>query len=64
LLSLHDGDAVSASGEFKVEIYDNGTGPRPGFTMFADRVLSAKRAKKERDRGHRISTRSTIRLLP
>jgi hypothetical protein len=57
LLALHGGDAVSASGEFKVEIYDKGSGPRPGFTLFADRVLSAKRAKNEREKERRSSTR-------
>jgi single-stranded DNA-binding protein len=48
LLSLKDGDAVSATGEFKVELYDKGGSTRIGFTIFADRVLSAKRQKREK----------------
>jgi hypothetical protein len=48
--SLHDGDAVSASGEFKAEVYDKGDGPRVGFTLFADRIISARKAKREKAR--------------
>jgi hypothetical protein len=48
LLALRDGDAISASGEFRAEIFDGRDGPRVGFTLFADRVISAKRPKRER----------------
>jgi hypothetical protein len=51
LLSLRDGDALSASGEFKAEAYDRGAGPKVGFTLFADRIISARRAKKQHQRG-------------
>jgi hypothetical protein len=48
LLSLKDGDAISATGEFKAEIYDGREGSRIGFTLFCDGVLGAKRKKRER----------------
>jgi hypothetical protein len=55
LHSLRDGDAVSATGEFKAEIYNKGTGPKIALTLFADRVISARRAKRERASERRLS---------
>jgi single-stranded DNA-binding protein len=46
LLSLHDGDSIAASGSFKAEIYNSRDGARISLTVFADRIISAKRAKK------------------
>jgi single-stranded DNA-binding protein len=48
LLSLHDGDGVAASGSFKAEIYDRGGGARISLTIFADRLISARRQKREK----------------
>jgi single-stranded DNA-binding protein len=48
LLTLRNGDAVSVSGDFKAEVYDGRSGPKVGFTIFADRAISAKRQKRER----------------
>jgi hypothetical protein len=47
LLSLRDGDALSASGEFIGENCNGRDGPKVGFTLFADRVLSAKHKRRE-----------------
>jgi len=47
LLSLHDGDAVAVTGEFKAETYDGRDGPRISYTLFCDRLISAKRRKRE-----------------
>jgi hypothetical protein len=47
-LRLRDGDGLAASGSFKAEIYDRGSGPRIGFTVFVDHLISAKRKKREK----------------
>jgi hypothetical protein len=53
LLSLRDGDGIAASGSFRTEVYDRGAGPKVGFTLFADRLISAKRQKREGDKERR-----------
>jgi hypothetical protein len=65
LLSLRDGDGIAASGSFRTEVYDRGAGPKVGFTLFADRLISAKRQKRERDKERREATKpgSTQRPL-
>jgi single-stranded DNA-binding protein len=57
LLSLHDGDGIAASGSFKAEIYDRGGGARIALTIFADRVISAKRQKRERAQDRKAEPR-------
>jgi hypothetical protein len=54
LLSLRDGDGIAASGSFKAEPFEGKDGPRVGFTIFADRVISAKKQKRERDQQRRV----------
>jgi hypothetical protein len=53
LLSLDDGDALAATGSFRTEVYDRGAGPKVGLTLFADRLISAKRQKGEREKERR-----------
>ena len=57
LMSLKDGEGIAASGSLKVEIYDRGSGPRLSYTLFADRLISAKRQKRERDQERRDARR-------
>jgi hypothetical protein len=57
MLSLKDGDALAATGEFKAEVFDGRNGPRISFTLFADRVISPKRKKRERDKDRRSEPR-------
>jgi single-stranded DNA-binding protein len=49
LLRLGDGDGVAVSGDFKVETYDKGGELRLSHTIFAERVISARRQKKKRE---------------
>ena len=58
LLGLHDGDGVAASGTFKAELYDARDGARISLTVLADRVISARRQKRERAQEHRAEQRS------
>ncbi len=57
LLQLHDGDGVAASGSFQVEPFERGGELRVSFTLFADRLISAKRQKRERDKEQRAEHR-------
>ena len=57
LLQLHDGDGVAASGSFKAEPYERGGELRVNLTLFADRLISAKRQKRERDQERRAEPR-------
>jgi single-stranded DNA-binding protein len=53
LLRLGDGDSVAVSGDFKVETFEKGGELRLSHTIFAERVISARRQKRQRgdDRG-------------
>ena len=59
LLGLHDGDGVAASGTFKAELYDGRDGVRISLTVLADRVISARRQKHEKDKTRQIEHHST-----
>ena len=49
LISLRNGDAVAVSGPLKAEMYaPNGNEPRLSLSVMADRIISAKRAKREK----------------
>lgn len=48
MLTLKAGDGMAASGSFKAELYERNGTQRISFTIFADRVISAKRQKRER----------------
>jgi hypothetical protein len=48
LLRLGDGDSAAVSGDFKVETYDKGGELRLSHTIFAERVISARRQKRQR----------------
>ena len=48
LSSLKAGDALAASGSFKAEIFEKGEVRRVSFTLFVDKVITAKRQKRER----------------
>ncbi len=50
MLSLRAGDGIAASGSFKAELYAKNGTQRISFTLFADRIISAKREKRERSR--------------
>ena len=50
LLELRAGDGVSVSGSFKAEVYAGTGTPRVSLSVIADRLISAKRRKRERDR--------------
>ena len=50
LLALRDGDGIAASGSFKAEVYEAREGMRVSLSILADRVISAKRQKRERDK--------------
>lgn len=54
LLSLRAGDGIAASGSFKVELYEKAGAQRLSYTVFADRVISAKRQKRERAAERRV----------
>ena len=58
LLCLHDGDGVAASGAFKAELYDGRDGVRISLTVLADRVISARRQKREKDKIRQAERRS------
>jgi single-stranded DNA-binding protein len=47
LKRLDDGDSVAVSGDFKVETFDKGGEIRLSHTIFADRVISARKQKRE-----------------
>jgi hypothetical protein len=53
LLQLGDGDGAAVSGDFKVETFEKGGELRLSHTIFAERVISARRQKRQResDRG-------------
>ena len=48
LMSLHAGDGVAASGSFKAELYEKAGAQRLSFTVVVDRIISARRQKRER----------------
>ena len=48
LASLRAGDALAASGSFKAEVYEKNGERRVSFSLFADRVISARKQKRER----------------
>ena len=48
LMALKAGDALAVSGSFRTEIYNSKGGEqRISFTLFADRIITAKRQKRE-----------------
>ena len=48
LLSLKAGDSVAVTGQFKAEVYEKGDTRRVSFTLFVDRLITAKKQKRER----------------
>ena len=48
LLTLKAGDGMAASGSFKAEVYEKNGERRVSFSLFADRVISARKQKRER----------------
>lgn len=66
LLSLRDGDGIAASGSFRADVYDRGAGPKVGFTLFAERLISTRREKRERaqERQDRQRQRSSNKPAP
>ena len=61
LLSLHAGDGVAVSGTLKAEVYAGGSTPRVSLSVTADRVISAKRQKRERATEARGARKATGR---
>ncbi len=49
LLTLKAGDGVAASGTFKAEIYEKDAKQRISFSLVADRIITAKRQKREKE---------------
>ncbi|THD45212.1 MAG: single-stranded DNA-binding protein [Bradyrhizobium sp.] len=47
LLRLDDGDGVAASGAFEVDTYEKNGEVRLNYTLVAERVISARRQKRE-----------------
>lgn len=59
LMRLHAGDAVSAQGGLKIELYDGKDGDkRVGLTIMADAVLPLRRAPKAKKPGEEEPSRS------
>lgn len=50
LSRLKAGDGMAATGPFKAETYEKNGEKRVSFTLFADRVISAKKQKRELSR--------------
>ena len=50
LSRLKAGDALAASGSFKAELYEKNGAQRISYTVFADRIISARRQKREPSR--------------
>ena len=48
LARLKAGDALAVSGSFKAEIYEKVETRRVSFTLFADRIISARKRKRSR----------------
>ena len=64
LLALRNGDAVSVSGTLKVELYTpNGGEPRVSLSVLADRLISARRAKREKTADARAERQAEPRRL-
>jgi single-stranded DNA-binding protein len=63
LLGLRDGDAVAASGSFKAELYNGRDGARISLSMVADRLISARKLKRQRDKERREQPGSNNALL-
>ncbi len=67
LLSLRAGDGVAVSGAFKAELYAGSGTARVSLSVTADRVISAKRQKRDRAsevRGARKASGSADRPGP
>jgi len=50
IMRLADGDAVSAQGPMKAEVYDGGSGPKLSLSLIADQVLALRQPAKTRDK--------------
>jgi single-stranded DNA-binding protein len=58
LLGLRSGDAVAVSGSFKADIYDKGGTSRISLSVVADRIISAKKQKREQAADRRAKPQS------
>ena len=64
LLALRAGDSIAVSGSFKAEIYAGGSEPRVSLTVTADRLISAKRQKRDRAADKRDASKAVARAAP
>ena len=64
LASLGDGEAVSVSGLLKVEPYSKNGETKIGFSVLADRLISAHRPKRDKPRSDNAKPASNDRSGP
>src|SRR6516165_3764917 len=57
LLALRDGDGIAASGSLKAELFEGRESMRVSLSLLAERVISAKRQKRERDKERQAEQR-------